>query len=49
VKKDGKKLHKLKVIQPPIKNIENWTAEIIKCTYSHRKITVSIVPLNSVE
>jgi hypothetical protein len=39
----------LNVIQPPIKNIENCTADITKCKYSHRKITNSIVPLNSVE
>ena len=49
VKKEGSKLHKLRVIQPPMKNIENWTADITKCRYSHKNITSSMVPLNSVE
>jgi hypothetical protein len=34
--------------QPPIKNAENCTADIIKCMYSHKKNIRSIGPLYSV-
>lgn len=38
----------LKDSQPPIKKVENCTAEIIRCIYSHKKKIKSIGPLYSV-